>query len=247
MSGHSRWAGIKHKKAIIDSKKGKAFTKLGREVTVAAKAGGGNPEHNARLRKAIEDAREANMPQENIKKAIQKGTGEIPGVTFEEIRYEGYGPGGVAILVDVMTDSRNRTSNEIRKIFSERNGNMGEAGAVGWMFTPKGIIGVDKKSANEDDLLNLVLEAGAEDMVTHEDSYEITTAPADFEKVKSALAAKNIPVGFAEVALIASTTVPLAGEQAEQALALVRDLEDHDDVKTVHSNFDIPKELLEKA
>ncbi|OGR85895.1 MAG: transcriptional regulator [Elusimicrobia bacterium RIFCSPLOWO2_01_FULL_60_11] len=248
MSGHSRWAGIKHKKAITDSKKGKTFTKLAREISVAAKAGGGNPDHNARLRKAIEDAREANMPQDNVKKAIQKGTGEIPGVTYEEVRYEGYGQGGVALLVDCTTDSRNRTAPEIRKIFSSHGGNMAESGAVGWIFSSKGYITVDKKSAAEEDLLDLALEAGAEDMkTTDEDAYEITTAPHDFEKVKAALKAKNIPVSFAEVTLLPGTTVPVTGSQADQVLALVRDLEDHDDVKTVFANFDIPKELLEKA
>ena len=247
MSGHSRWAGIKHKKAIVDSKKGKTFTKLAREISVAAKAGGGNPDHNARLRKAIEDAREANMPQDNVKKAIQKGTGEIPGMTYEEVRYEGYGPGGVALLVDCTTDSRNRTAPEIRKIFSSRGGNMAEAGAVGWIFSSKGYITVDKKAAAEEDLLNLALEAGAEDMKsTDEEAFEITTAPADFEKVKSALDSKGIPVNFAEITQIASTAVPLQGSQADQALSLVRTLEDHDDVKTVYCNFDIPKEILEK-
>lgn len=248
MSGHSRWAGIKHKKAIIDSKRGKIFTKLGREVTIAAKQGGGSPENNARLRKAIEDAREANMPQENIKKAIQKGTGEIPGVTFEELRYEGYGPGGSAMLVDITTDSRNRTGSEIRKIFSSHGGNMAEAGAVGWIFAQKGVILIEKKSAQEDELMNLVLDAGAEDMKTDdEEDYEIIAAPADFEKVKSAVKTKNIPFHFAEVTQVPSTSVPLSGSQAEQALALVRELEDHDDVKNVYSNFDIPKEILEKT
>jgi YebC/PmpR family DNA-binding regulatory protein len=248
MSGHSRWAGIKHKKAVIDSKRGKVFTKLAREITVAAKAGGGNPENNARLRKAILDAREANMPQDNVKKAIQKGTGEIPGVNYEEIRYEGYGAGGVAILVDVTTDSRNRTGSEIRKIFSSHGGNMAESGAVGWIFSSRGYITVDKKSAAEEDLLNLALEAGAQDLKsTDEDAYEITTAPTDFEKVKAALKAKNIPISFAEITLIPSTAVPVSGPQAEQVLALVRELEDHDDVQTVFANFDITKELLEKS
>lgn len=247
MSGHSRWAGIKHKKAVIDAKRGKVFTKLAREISVAAKMGGDNPENNARLRKAIEDAREANMPQDNVKKAIQKGTGEIPGMSYEEIRYEGYGPGGFAIIVDVTTDNKNRTAPEIRKIFSEHGGNMAEAGAVGWMFSPKGYISVDKKTSNEEDLLKVALEAGAEDMKTaDEDAFEILTAPSDFERVKAAVSAKKIPIGFAEVTMLSSTLVPLSGHQADQALSLVRALEDHDDVKTVYTNFDIPKEILEK-
>lgn len=248
MSGHSRWAGIKHKKAIVDAKRGKAFTRLIREITVAARDGGGNPENNPRLRKAMDDAREANMPSDNIKKAIQRGTGELPGVNYEEVRYEGYGPGGVAILVDVVTDNKNRTAPEIRKIFSEHGGNVGEAGAVGWMFSPKGYITVDKKSADEDALLSLALDAGAEDMKTDdEEFFEIFTAPPDFEKVKSALESKKIPVAHAELTLICQTTIPLKGSQAESVLALVQELEDHDDVKAVHANFDIPKEILEKA
>ncbi len=248
MSGHSRWAGIKHKKAIIDSKRGKVFTKLGKEISIAAKIGGGNPVNNARLRKAIEDAREANMPQDNIKKAVQKGTGEIPGISYEELRYEGYGPGGVAVMVEVTTDSKNRTAPELRKVFADHGGSLAETGAVGWIFSSKGVIVVDKSAAAEEELLNLALEAGAEDMKTTDDgSYEITTAPTDFEKVKTALTDKKIPIGYAEVTLVASTSVPVTGSQAEQTLALVRELEDHDDVKQVYSNYDIPKELLEKA
>ena len=248
MSGHSRWAGIKHKKAIIDSKKGKAFTKLAREIMVAARAGGGNPENNASLRKAIEDAREANMPQDNVKKAIQKGTGEIPGLMVEEIRYEGYGPRGVAVMVDIVTDNKNRTGSEIRKIFTVHNGNMAEAGAVGWMFALKGYITIEKKSVDEDTLLNLALDAGAEDMKSaDEDSYEITTAPADFEKVKEAIQSKNIPISYAETTQIAGTTVPVSGADADNVLNLVRELEDHEDVKAVYCNFDIPKEILEKV
>ena len=248
MSGHSRWAGIKHKKAVIDSKKGKVFTKLAREIMVAARAGGGLPENNARLRKAIEDAKEANMPQDNVKKAIQKGTGEIPGLVLEELRYEGYGPGGVAVLVDIVTDNKNRTGSEIRKVFADHNGNMAEAGAVGWMFALKGYITIDKKSVDEETLLDLVLNAGAEDMKSaDEDSYEIYTSPADFEKVKEAIKSKNIPIAYAETTQIASTAVPVSGADADSVLNLVRELEDHEDVKTVYCNFDIPKEILEKV
>ena len=248
MSGHSRWAGIKHKKAVVDSKRGKVFTKLGREISVAARQGGGNPDHNPRLRQAIEAAREANMPQENVKKAIQRGTGEIPGVIYEEIRYEGYGPKGIAVLVEVSTDNKNRTGSEIRKIFSEHSGSMAEAGAVSWMFELKGYIAVDKGRIDEESLMSLALEAGAEDLKSpDEDSYEIFTSPADFEKVRAALAEKKIPVSFAEVTQISKTIIPVTGEDANKVLALTRELEDHEDVKSVYCNFDIPKEILERA
>jgi YebC/PmpR family DNA-binding regulatory protein len=248
MSGHSRWAGIKHKKAIVDSKRGKVFTKLGKEISIAARQGGGNPENNARLRKAIEDAREANMPQDNIKRAVQRGTGEIPGIVIEEVRYEGYGPGGVAVMVEVTTDNKNRTAPEIRKIFSDHNGNLAEIGAVGWIFSVKGVLAVEKSKTDEETLLNLVLEAGAEDMKTSdEDVYEIITAPADFEKVKTALTSKQIPLASAEVTQVPQTLVPLKGADAESMLALMQELEDHEDVKTVHANFDVPKEILNKV
>lgn len=247
MSGHSRWAGIKHKKAIIDAKRGKVFTRLAREITIAAREGGGVPENNPRLRKAMEDAREVNMPQENVKKAVQRGTGEIPGLIIEETRYEGYGPGGVAVLVEVTTDSKNRTTSEIRKIFSEHGGNIAEAGAVGWMFTPKGYITVPKDKASEDALLSLALDAGAEDIKTDDDEFfEIFTSITDLEKVKSALQSQSIPINSAEMIQFSQTTIPVKGKEAEDVLALVQELEDHDDVKTVHSNFDIPKEVLEK-
>lgn len=248
MSGHSRWAGIKHKKAAVDAKRGKVFTKLIREITVAAKEGGSNLDGNPRLRKAIEDARAANMPQENIKKAIQRGTGELPGVTYEEIRYEGYGPGGAAILVEVTTDNKNRTASEIRKIFSEHSGNIAEAGAVAWQFSPKGYIAVNKKKVQEDVLLTLALEAGAEDMKTDDDElFEIFTSPEEFEKVKNALQSQNIPLESSEVRLLSQTTVALQGNDAQEVLALMDALEEHDDVKAVHSNFDIPKEIFEKT
>lgn len=247
MSGHSRWAGIKHKKALVDAKRGKAFTKIIKEITIAARMGGGNPDNNPRLRKAIEDAREANMPQDNIKKAIQRGTGELPGVHYEELVYEGYGPKGVAVLCEIATDNKNRTSSEIRKIFSQHGGNMGEAGCVNWMFSSKGLITIDKKQSDEDKLLTLALEAGAEDLKTDdEDIYEITTKPEDFETVKSALNKAAIAVASAEVTLVPQTTVPLTGKDAESMLALMNDLENHEDVKNVYANFDIPKELLEK-
>lgn len=248
MSGHSRWSGIKHKKAVVDSKRGKVFTKIGREITVAVRSGGSNPVNNSRLRKAIEDARDANMPQDNVKKAIQKGTGEIPGVVFEEIRYEGYGPQGVAILVEIATDNKNRTGSEIRTIFSDYGGNMAEAGAVSWMFDLKGYITIDKQGTDEEALLALALDSGAEDMKsTDEDSYEIFTMPADFENVLSTLKSKNFPVTYAEITQISKTTIPVTGSAAEKVIALTRELDDHEDVKSVYCNFDIPKELLEKA
>lgn len=248
MSGHSRWAGIKHKKAVVDAKRGKVFTRLGREITVAAREGGGNPDNNARLRKAIDDAREANMPQENVKRAVQRGTGEIPGVNFEEIRYEGFGPGGAAVLVDVTTDNKNRTAPEIRKIFTDHGGSLGEQGAVGWMFSLKGLITVEKNKVDEESLLSLALESGAEDMKSvDEEVFEVTTSPADFEKVRAALAAKNISVADAQVTQVAQTSIPLSGAAAESVLALVQELEEHEDVKAVYSNFDVPKELLNKV
>ncbi|MBI2118021.1 MAG: YebC/PmpR family DNA-binding transcriptional regulator [Elusimicrobia bacterium] len=247
MSGHSRWAGIKHKKAIIDSKRGKIFTRIGREISVAAKEGGGNPENNARLRKAMDDAREVNMPQENIKRAIQRGTGEIPGVSFEEVRYEGYGPQGVAILVEATTDNKNRTTAEIRKIFSEHGGNIAEAGAVAWMFSLKGYIAVEKKVVSEESLLSLALDSGAEDMKSSdEDYYEIFTMPQDFQKVKDALESKKISVTNQELTQISQTSITVSGEEAQKLLSLIQELEEHEDVKSVFSNFDIPKEILLK-
>ncbi|MBI1979842.1 MAG: YebC/PmpR family DNA-binding transcriptional regulator [Elusimicrobia bacterium] len=247
MSGHSRWAGIKHKKAIIDSKRGKVFTRIGREIAIAAREGGGNPENNARLRKAVDDAREANMPQENVKRAIQKGTGEIPGAMIEEIRYEGYAAGGVALLVEVTTDNKNRTGSEIRGIFSEHGGNMAEVGSVSWMFSLKGYLTVEKNKVREESLLELVLDAGAEDMKSSdEDLYEIITEPADFEKVKKSLESHSIPILHHEITQISKNLTPVTGATAEKVLSLIQALEEQEDVKTVCSNFDIPKEILLK-
>jgi YebC/PmpR family DNA-binding regulatory protein len=248
MSGHSRWAGIKHKKGLIDSKRGKLFTKIIREITIAARMGGGQLDSNPRLRKATEDAREANMPSDNVKKAIQRGTGEIPGVNYEELVYEGYGPSGVAVMVEATTDSRNRTAGEIRRIFSSHNGNLGETGSVGWVFSSLGLITVEKSKAQEDTLMDLVLEAGAEDLTADDpDLFEITTPPAAFEKVKKALEAKQIPIASAEVTMLPKTYVKLTGGPATQMLALMNALEDHEDVKNVYANFDIPKEMIENA
>jgi YebC/PmpR family DNA-binding regulatory protein len=247
MSGHSKWAGIKHKKAIIDAKRGKIFTKFVREIVVAARQGGGNMESNARLRKVVESAREANMPQDNIKKAIQRGTGEIPGVMYEEIMYEGYGPGGVAILVEATTDNKNRTSSEIRKIFSSHSGNLGETGCVGWMFSQKGYIAVEKSKSDEDTLMSLALDAGADDIRSEdEDVYEIFTKPEQYESVKQKLEEQKIPIASAELSLQPQTYIKLTGSHASQMLSLLDDLESNDDVKNVFANFDISKEEMEK-
>lgn len=248
MSGHSRWAGIKHKKGLADAKRGKLFTRVIREITIAARTGGGNPDGNPRLRKAMDDAREANMPSDNIKKAIQRGTGEIPGVNYEELVYEGYGPGGVALMVEVTTDNKNRTAGEIRRLFSQHGGNLGEVGSVNWMFSSKGLITVEKAKADEETLMNLALDAGAEDMKTDDpELIEIVTLPADFEKVKKALEDHKTPTVTAEVTMLPQSYVKLTGATAGQMLALMNALEEHDDVKNLYANFDIPKELIEGA
>jgi YebC/PmpR family DNA-binding regulatory protein len=245
MSGHSKWATTKRKKALIDSKRGKMFTKLIREIMMAAKDGGGSLEGNARLRTVVDKAKAINMPADNIKRAIQKGTGELEGATYEEITYEGYGPGGVAVLVDVLTDNKNRAAAEIRNIFSKNNGNMGEQGSVGWMFKKKGFLTVPKQGLNEDEVLGLVLEAGAEDMSGEGDTFDVTTALEDFDKVKKALAAKNIQASSAEVTMVPSSNVKLEGKPAEQMLKLMEALEDNDDVQNVYANFDIPESVME--
>lgn len=246
MSGHSRWAGIKHKKAIIDAKRGKVFTRIAREITIAAKQGGGKIEANPRLRKAIEDARAANMPQENVKRAVQRGTGEIPGMEFVETTYEGYGPGGVAIFVEATTDNKNRTTSEIRHMFSEHGGNLGESGSVSWMFEQKGYISVEKKAVDEEKITNLAIEAGADDIKTDDaEVYELYTSPADFDAVKAKLDEAKIPTVTAEVSLHPKNTVAVEGDVAKRCLDLMGALDDHDDVKTANANFDIPKELME--
>jgi len=248
MSGHSRWAGIKHKKGLADAKRGKLWTKIVREIAIAAKMSGGNPDSNPRLRKAMDDAREANMPADNMKKAIQRGTGELPGVTYEELVYEGYGPSGVALMIDLTTDSKNRTAGEIRRILSQHGGNLGETGSVGWVFSSKGIFTVEKSKTTEDQLMSVALDAGAED-INSEDAefFEVTTLPADFEKVKKALEAAKIPTVSAEITMLPKTYVKLTGTAAQQMLSLMNDLEDHDDVKNVYANFDIPKEIIEAS
>jgi len=247
MSGHSKWATTKHKKAAIDAKRGKVFTKITKELTVAAKLGGGDPDGNPRLRTAIEKAKEANMPQENLKRAIQKGTGELPGVTYEEIIYEGYGPGGVAMIIECLTDNKNRTVADIRHILSKGNGAMGENGCVSWMFHQKGYIVVDKAVANEDELMGIALDAGAEDMKSEPDepNYEIITAPKDYENVKGALVAKGVKMEVSEITMMPQTYVKLIGKEAEQMVRLMDALEDCDDTQNVYANFDIPDEVME--
>ncbi len=248
MSGHSKWAGIKHKKAIIDAKRGKVFSKIIKEITVAARDSGGAPDKNPRLRSAIETAKSANMPGDNIKKAIQRGTGELPGINYEEISYEGYGPGGVAVMVDILTDNKNRITSEIRNVFSKRGGNLGENGCVGWMFSKKGYITVMKSGLNEDSLLEIALEAGAEDMeADDEETYGIITRPDNFENVKKALEDKKVEISSSEITNIPSTYIKLEGKQAEQMLALMNSLEDLEDVQNVYANFDIPREIMEKV
>jgi YebC/PmpR family DNA-binding regulatory protein len=246
MSGHNKWASIKHKKAATDAKRGKIFTKIIREIVVASKEGGGQIENNARLRKAVEDAKEANMPQDNIKKAIQRGTGEIPGAVYEELSYEGYGPGGVALIVEATTDNKNRTASDIRKMFSNHGGNLGEAGCVGWMFERKGYITVDKSASDENALMDLVLEAGAIDFKSEEgnDFYEIITESSDLEKVKKSLKDKNLNIASSEISMLPQTYIKLAGDDAAKMLKLMDILEEHDDVKNVYANFDISEEEM---
>jgi len=246
MSGHSKWASIKHKKGAADAKRGRLFTKLIREITVAAKSGGGSPDTNPSLRTAINRANLANMPKDNITKAIKKGTGELPGVTYESCTFEGYGPGGVAILVETLTDNKNRSSAEIRNIFSKRGGNMAGAGSVAWIFTSKGYILIDKASISEDKLFSIAVDAGAEDIKTSDTNYEIFTGPKDLEIVKAALEAKGIKWVSEELTKIPNSTIKVTGSEAKQLLALMEILEDHDDAQKVYANFDIPDEVLEE-
>ncbi len=244
MSGHSKWHSIKHKKAREDARRGSLFTKLIKEITVAARTGGGHPEANARLRFAIQKAKEANMPQDNITRAIKKGTGELPGVSYEEVSYEGYGPNGVALMLEVTTDNKNRTVSDLRHLFHKYGGNLGESGCVSWMFAKKGLILVEKDKTSEDKLLDIALEAGAEDMDTTESGHEITATPEGFEAVRQAILEHGIEPASAEVTMVPQTTVELKGKQARQMLQLMEKLEDHEDVQNVYANFDIPEDVL---
>lgn len=248
MSGHSKWASIKHKKASTDAKRGKVFTKIVKEIAIAARLGGGDPTGNPRLRTAIEKAKEVNMPHDNIKKAVMKGTGELPGVSYEEFVYEGYGPAGVAIMIEVMTDNKNRTLPEIRMIMSKSGGSLGETGCVSWMFDKKGYILVNKAKASEDSVMSVALEAGAEDMKNspQEDNYEIISTPEDINNVKTALEKANIFIESAEVTMLPRNYVILEEKAAEQMLRLMDALEDHDDIQNVYANFDVPDDVAEK-
>ena len=245
MSGHSKWATTKHKKAAIDSKRGKIFTKVIKEITVAARVGGGDQDGNARLRTAVQKAKESNMPADNIKKAIQKGTGELPGVTYEEAVFEGYGTGGIAILVSIMTDNRNRTVPEIRHMFSKHGGNMGEAGCVSWMFDKKGYIVVEGGKVDEAKLMSLIVEAGAEDMKRDGDNFEVITAPGDLENVKKTIEDGGITVALSEVTMLPQNYMELDDRSAMQVLKLIEALEDNDDVQNVYSNLNVRDEVLE--
>jgi YebC/PmpR family DNA-binding regulatory protein len=245
MSGHSRWAQIKRKKAKTDVQRGKLFSKILREITVAARSGGADPKANMRLKAATETAKEANMPQENIKRAIQKGTGELPGESYEEIIYEGYGPAGVAVMVQVLSDNRNRTAPEIRHVFEKHGGHLGSSGAVAWMFERTGVIQVDAEKISEDDLLAQALEAGASDMKRIEKVFEIVTAPGEMDAVRSALEKQRVPVLRGEVIFVPQTTVRVEAKDAPTVLRLIEALEELDDVQAVYSNYDIPDEVIE--
>ena len=244
MSGHSKWAGIKHKKAKVDAQRGRVFTKLIREITVAARVGGGDPGGNPRLRTAIQAAKAVNMPADNIERAVKKGTGELEGVTYEEITYEGYGPGGVAVLVAVLTDNKNRTVGEIRKTFSRHGGNLGESGCVAFLFEKKGYIQVDAAKVDEDKLMTIALDAGAEDLLREESIFAVTSLPKDFEKVRDKIMKSGIQTLTAEITMLPKSSVKLEGKHAEQMLRLMEELEEHDDVQHVYANFDIPEEIM---
>ena len=248
MSGHSKWASIKHKKAAADAKKGQVYTKIIKEITMAARTGGGNSDTNPALRTAIAKAKEANMPSDNVKNAIKRGTGELPGVVYETVVYEGYGPAGVAIIVEAFTDNKNRTTAELRNIFSKKGGNLAGTGSVSWMFSKKGYILVDKGQSEEEELMGLILEAGAEDMKSSDNNYEITTLVQDLEPVKKALNKNGITPQVAELTMVPASVIKItAPETAKQILALVETIEQHEDVQQVYSNFDIPDKILEQS
>ncbi len=246
MSGHSKWKTNKGKKMAADAAKGKIYTKLIKELTVIAREGGGNPDTNPRLRAVMQKAKEANMPSDNVKMAIKRGTGELPGVVYESVVYEGYGPGGVAILIEALTDNKNRTSAELRNVMSKNNANMAGAGSVSWMFSRKGYIEIDKSKVSEDDLMNIVLDAGAEDIKTEGKTYEIYSSSQNLESVKAALQSKGIAWETAEVSMIPTSKVKVGEQEAKQLMNLLDALEDHDDVQSVSDNSDIPDEIVEK-
>jgi YebC/PmpR family DNA-binding regulatory protein len=246
MSGHSKWANIKIRKGAQDAKRGKVFTKLTKEITVAARAGGGNLDFNPRLRLAAQKAREANMPRDTIERAIKKGTGELEGESLEELVYEGYGPSGVAVMLELLTDNRNRTAGEVRAIFSKRGGNLGEAGCVGWMFEAKGLIVVSKEGADEDAVTLAAIDAGADDITDSGDSLEITAPPEALMEVRQTMESAGLTIVSAELTRVPTSTVALDGKSAPAVLRLIDELEDHDDVAKVHANFDIPDDILEQ-
>ena len=245
MSGHSKWSSIKHKKGAADAKRGKIFTKLIKEITVAARMGGGDPDGNPRLRSAIAVAKAENMPKENIERGIKKGTGELEGVSYEEANYEGYGPGGVAVLVDCLTDNKNRTVADIKHLFERYGGNLGEPGCVAWMFEQKGLMVFEKDKVDEEELFDLALEAGAEDVREEETEFEVITEPSDLESVKQAIDNAGLSYTLAEVTKIPTNTVKVEGKKAQQTLNLMQSIEDHDDVSHVYANCDIPDDVME--
>ncbi|MFN3652979.1 MAG: YebC/PmpR family DNA-binding transcriptional regulator [Armatimonadota bacterium] len=244
MSGHSKWHNIRLKKGKMDAERGKIFTKLSREIIMAAKAGGGNPDANLRLRMAVQKARENSMPADRIKSAIQRGTGEVEGAIYDELTYEGYGPNGVAVLVQCATDNRNRTVAEIRNIFSKCGGNLGESGSVGWLFNRRGLISVAKNGKSEDEVMEAVLEAGADDIRTEEETFDVYTAPEDFGSVRDALEEAGFEIKNADLTMVPTTTVRLEGQPVQQVLRMMDQLEDHDDVQNVYANFDIPDDEI---
>jgi len=247
MSGHSKWKTNKSKKTAADAKKGAAYTRIIKEITIVAREGGGNPDTNPKLRTVIARARELNMPSDNVKMAIKRGTGELPGVVYENVMYEAYGPSGVAVLIEALTDNKNRTTAELRNIMSKKGGNMAGAGSVSWMFTKKGYFLIEKVEAKEEELMTIALDAGAEDFKSDEKNYEIITSMQDFEKIKQVIEEKGIKCQDAEITMIPSSTIKVTGNEAKQVLALIDALEEHDDVQQVYANFDIPDEILEQA
>ncbi len=244
MSGHSKWAGIKHKKGILDAKRGKLWTKIVREITIAAKLGGGDPSGNPRLRKALEDAKAANMPLENSKRAVQKGTGELPGAEYVELQFEGFGAGGVAIFCDASTDNRNRTANEVRQIYERHGGSMGTPGTVAFLFERKAFFTVEKASTTEDALMEIVLEIGGEDLKAEGEVFEIFADPSSYDTVKKGLEAKGLKTEISEITMLPKTTVACDAKTAEKVLNLIDALEDYDDIAKVYANCDIPEEIL---